>query len=61
MMIMKRGTYKGIVVSKNNERTMVQLKNVRYIPEKFCKLISLTQAMRSGYDVFGRKNKITLS
>ena len=57
----KKGTYEGMVVSKDNKKTMIQLKYVRYVPEMFCKFISLTQAMRSGYKVLGRKNRITLS
>ena len=42
MIFIKRGTYKGMVVSKDNKKTMIQLKNVRYVPEMFCKIISLT-------------------
>ena len=61
MLATKRGTFEGMVVSKDNKKTMIQLKNVRYVPEMFCKLISLTQAMRSGYKVLGRRNRITLS
>ena len=57
----KKRTYEGMVVSKDNKKTMIQLKNVRYVPDMFCKLISLTQAMRSGYKVLSRKDKITLS
>ena len=39
---------------------MIQLKNVRYVPEMFCKLISLTKAMKNGYEVIGKNNRITL-
>ena len=56
MMATKRGTYKGMVNSKDNKKSIIQLKNVTYVPEMFSKLISLTQAMKSGYDVLGRKN-----
>ena len=50
MMAIKRDTYKGMVVSKYNKKTMIQLKNLRDVPE------ILTKAMRSGYDVSGRKS-----
>ena len=55
MLATKKGTYEGMVVSKDNKQTTIQLKNMRYVPEMFCKLISLTQAMGSGYEVLGRK------
>ena len=42
MLATKRGIYRGIVISKDNKKTMIQLKNVRYVPEMFCKLITLT-------------------
>ena len=61
LMGIKKGTYEGMDVSKDNKKTRIQLKNVRYVPDMFCKLISLTQAMRNGYDVLGKKDKITLS
>ena len=61
VMSIKKGTFEGMAVSKDSKKTMIQLKNVRYVPDMFCKLISLTQAMRSGYNVLGKKDKITLS
>ena len=60
MLATKRGTYEGMVISKDNKKTMIQLRNVRYVPEMFCKLISLTKAMKNGYDVIGKNNIITL-
>ena len=36
------------------------MRNVKYIPEMFCKIFRLTKAMRSGYKVTGRKGRITL-
>ena len=54
MLATKRGTYERMVVSKDNKKMMKLLKNVRYVPEMFCKFISPTQAMRSGYEVLGR-------
>ena len=35
MLSTKKGTYEGMVVSKDNKKTMIQLKNVRFVPKMF--------------------------
>ena len=54
--VTKIGTKIGTVVQKNGERRRITLKQVKYVPELNCNLLSLTQAMQSGFEITGNSN-----
>lgn len=54
---LKIGTKTGIVEQVDGTKRKIVLNNVKYVPELFCNLISLTQAMNSDFELKGNKIK----
>ena len=56
----KIGRFVGTVTQKDGSEKRIILSNVKYVPEIYCKLISLTQVMNNGFEMNGRKQEITI-
>ena len=56
----KIGRFVGSVKQKDGSEKRIVLSNVKYVPEIFCKLISLTQVMNNGFEMNGKKQEITI-
>ena len=50
------GSLRGIVKQKNGKETPITLTNVKYIPQLFCNLISLTSVLNKGFKSNGNEN-----
>jgi len=55
------GSKRMLVVQKDGETKLVTLKNVKYVPELWTNLFSITAAMSHGYKVSGEKSVLHLS
>ena len=54
-------TKKGMVIDKNRKKQKITLGNVKYVPDLFCNLVSLTQAMNIEFELKGEKNEMKLT
>ena len=61
MTSVKIGSKRMLVVQKNGETKEVTLQNVKYVPELWTNLFSVTSAMNLGFKVSGEKNVLHLS
>jgi hypothetical protein len=52
------GSKQMLVVQKNGETMEVTLQNVKYVPELWTNLFSITSAMNRGFKVSGEKNSL---
>ena len=58
--VSKIGTKHGVAVQKNGEIKKIAIRNVKYVPDLYCNLFSLTSAMRQGYELIGSKMTLTM-
>ena len=54
------GDISGIVIQKDEAKTDIMLRNVKYIPSLFCKLISLTTMISRGFKMTGDGGRINI-
>ena len=54
------GDVLGIVIRKDGMKTDITLRDVKYVPCLFCKLISLTTTMNRGFKMTGDGDRITI-
>ena len=47
------GDKRGLVVRKDGTRIPILLKNVKYVPQLYCNLLSITAALNEGYKLDG--------
>ena len=47
------GDKRGLLVQKDGTRTPILLKNVKYVPQLYCNLLSITAALNEGYKLDG--------
>ena len=52
------GNVLGIAFQKDGKRKDITLRNVKYVPRLFYKLISLTTPMNRGFKMSGNANRI---
>ena len=58
--VTKIGTKQGIVIQKNGTVRNIEIKNVKYVPDMYCNLFSITSAMKQGFTLIGNKNSLTM-
>ena len=54
------GVVSGIAIQKDGIRKDITLRDVKYVPRLFCKLISLTTTMNRGFKITGNGEGITI-
>ena len=54
------GDVSGIAIQKDGTKTDITLRDVKYVPRLFCKLISLTTTMNRGFKMTGDGDGITI-
>ena len=54
------GSLKGIAKQKDGKETPITLTNVKYVPQLFCNLISLTSVLNKGFKLNGNENGMTI-
>ena len=54
------GDKKGTVIQKNGERVPILMKNVKYVPQLYCNLFSITAALKEGSKLEGDIKSIRL-
>ena len=54
------GDKKGTVIQKNGARVPILMKNVKYVPQLYCNLFSITAALREGSELRGNIKSLRL-
>ena len=54
------GTWKGVIINKNNQETTLKLDNVLYVPNLTTNLLSLTKIMEQGWVLIGEKKGLRI-
>ena len=60
LQVQKIGTKQGIVVQKDDTLKRIEIRNVKYIPEMYCNLFSLTAAMTQGFSLEGLRKQLMI-
>lgn len=60
MQVTKIGTTRGIVVQQDGVRKSTTLRQVKYVPDLNCNLLSLTQVLEAGFEMIGDKNGLKI-